>query len=314
MILRRIRITLRLYRFEVLLFAVLLVVLSVASFVASGYLDSIRPGAECVPNEMYEYPKACRAAQEAFQAAVSTIGAVLLVPMLVLTYVIGIIIGVPVVSRELERGTTRLAWSLSPSRIRWYLDRVLPLLAVVVVAAFVAGTALDRFFSAGSHGEDLTTSFLGYGARGGLLLAARAAFVFGVGVASGALLGRSFPALIVAGLVAGIGLLGGEAVYQKYILQPEATPVPANEVSYNGADLYFDTVFQLADGTLVGYGYFQGTDPYDTEGNPLYPQFQMVVLGERYRFVEAREAAALAGGMLVTLLIAGAVVQRRRPG
>ena len=40
----------------------------------------------------------------------------------------------------------------------------------------------------------------------------------------------------------------------------------------------------------------------------------LVIPGERYRFVEAREAGVLIGGSLVALLIAGFVVVRRRPG
>jgi hypothetical protein len=39
-----------------------------------------------------------------------------------------------------------------------------------------------------------------------------------------------------------------------------------------------------------------------------------LIPGERYRFVEAREAGVLIGGSLVALLIAGFVVVRRRPG
>jgi hypothetical protein len=40
----------------------------------------------------------------------------------------------------------------------------------------------------------------------------------------------------------------------------------------------------------------------------------IVVPGERFRFVESREALVLAGGTLVALLLAGFVVSRRRPG
>ena len=40
----------------------------------------------------------------------------------------------------------------------------------------------------------------------------------------------------------------------------------------------------------------------------------LLIPGKRYRFVEAREALALAGGSLVALLLAGFVVSRRQPG
>jgi hypothetical protein len=80
------------------------------------------------------------------------------------------------------------------------------------------------------------------------------------------------------------------------------------------SDLYIDQKFVLPDGTLVDYGYFGGADPYDQNGMPKYPVVMLVVPGERYRFVETREALALAGGSLVALVLAGFVVSRRRPG
>ena len=48
------------------------------------------------------------------------IGGLILSPTLAVAYVIGAFLGVPIVGRELERGTTRLAWSLAPSRWRWF--------------------------------------------------------------------------------------------------------------------------------------------------------------------------------------------------
>ena len=49
-------------------------------------------------------------------------------------------------------------------------------------------------------------------------------------------------------------------------------------------------------------------------GNPRYPQVALIIPGERYQFVAAREALALAAGSLVALLLAGFAVSRRRPG
>ena len=50
--------------------------------------------------------------------------------LIFLSFAAGLFLGVPVVARELERGTARLAWSLAPSRMRWYLARLLPLLVL----------------------------------------------------------------------------------------------------------------------------------------------------------------------------------------
>ena len=94
----------------------------------------------------------------------------------------------PIVARELERGTARLAWSLAPSRMRWYLARLLPILVVLAILTFVAGIAVDRFIAATTPETDLSNSFTAFGFRG-LLIASRAVFIFAVAVAVGAIVG-----------------------------------------------------------------------------------------------------------------------------
>ncbi len=317
MILQEIRLTIRLHRFELYAFGTALVVLAIAGFVGSVYVDGLRPGPECLAIDG-SAPEACQPALRAWHGAQLTIGGLVLSPTLAVAYVIGAFLGVPIVGRELERGTTRLAWSLAPSRWRWFAVRVLPVLAIIAVLTFVAGAAVDRFFAASVQGEDPAASFTLFGARG-VLLAARAAFIFGVAVVVGATVGRALPALIVTALIVTIAIAGGEGVHQNLILRNEAVPVPldfeGNGYSTNGrGDLNFDTRFQLPDGSLVGWEYFGPDDPYDENGNPRYPMFSMVVPGSQYRFVEAREALVLGGATLVTLLLAGVVVSRRRPG
>ena len=100
-----------------------------------------------------------------------SIGALITSPLLLVVYTIGLFLGVPVIARELERGTVRLAWWLTPSRWRWYLARLLPILGVVVLLTFAAGVAADRMFAANNPDLDISKAFDGYGARGGLLAA-----------------------------------------------------------------------------------------------------------------------------------------------
>jgi hypothetical protein len=105
-------------------------------------------------------------------------------------------------------------------------------------------------------------------------------------------------------------------VHQR-ILASEAVAIPMDPFQGSQTapgDLYIDQKFVLPDGTMVGYEFFNGSDPYDSQGNALYPQVMLVIPGERYRFVETREALVLAAGTLVALLLAGVVVSRRRPG
>ena len=50
------------------------------------------------------------------------------------------------------------------------------------------------------------------------------------------------------------------------------------------------------------------------EFGPEYPNIQLVIPGERYREIEAREALAELGISAVLLAIGAFVVLRRRPG
>ena len=323
-----IRLTLRLHRFELFAFGAAIVGLVVGAFGAAAYIEGFRLPPECVftdgaePSE--EVMFACEAAFQGLSDA-QRIGALVMSPLLLVTFAMSLFLGVPVIARELERGTVRLAWWLTPSRWRWYLARLVPIVVVVVVLTFATGVGADRMFAANNPGQDFSTSFEGYGARGGLL-AARALFVFAIAVFVGSFIGRALPAVIIAALLATIGLYGGINVHER-ILQGEAVQIPADGSGFGdgfgSGDKYIDQKFVLEDGTLVGYDYFfegsqggqggQG-DPFDEFGNPRYPMVNLVIPGERYRFVEAREAGVLIAGSLVALLIAGFVVVRRRPG
>ena len=131
--------------------------------------------------------------------------------------------------------------------------------------------------------------------------------------------------MIIAALIATIGLCGW---HQRPRPDPgrRGGPGPGRHAGHGSpqpGDKFIDQKFVLPDGTLVGYDYFfsQGDgglggqgDPFDEFGNPKFPMVNIVIPGERYRFVEAREAGVLIGGSLIALLIAGFVVVRRRPG
>jgi hypothetical protein len=307
------RLTFRLNRFELIAFGAALGGLVVAAFAASAYVASLTPGPEC--QQVSELTFECQRAFDAFNGAQQWVGGLLMAPLLLVVYAIGLFLGVPIVARELERGTVRLAWSLAPVRWRWYVARVVPMLLVLVVLTFAAGVGADRFFAVSHPGVDMAVSFDGYGARGGLL-AARAVFIFAVAVAVGSLIGRALPAIIVAALVVAIGLWGGMQVHQG-ILRSEAVAVPVNqEFIGSSGDMYLDQRFVLPDGTLVRWEYF-GTDgmgPYDEFGNSKYPEVILVIPGERYRFVETREALALGAASVLALLLGAGVISRRRPG
>jgi hypothetical protein len=136
-----------------------------------------------------------------------------LVPALV-----GAFVGAPLLPRELERGTHRLVWTQSVSRRRWWLVKISMLAAASVLFGLASGV-VDRWFLApyvaGAVVSPVQQNFVG------LMDVAPAAyclFAFGLGVASGALLRRTLPAMAVT-LVVFVGLrLSWESV--RYRLLP----------------------------------------------------------------------------------------------
>jgi hypothetical protein len=306
------RLALRLHRFEAAAFAIVIFGLAVAAFIVAGWLDDTGYGRLCAdPTGTASVPPACEAIGARFFDLQNGLARPIAGLLVALSLVAAVLIGIAVIAREIERGTTRLAWSLAPSRLRWYVSRVLPLLVALVVITFIAGIATDRLAAASQPGTDPANSFDGFGERGGLV-AARSVFIFAIAVLVGAWLGRTLPALIVAAIVAGVGLGGGEDVHGR-IIRSEAVVVPESQVHMG--DRWVDQKFQLPDGRLVGWDVMEQLDPPkpDVEWIPRYPMVTMIVPGTRYRFVEAREAGALLGGSILALGLGALVVMRRRP-
>jgi hypothetical protein len=306
-------VALRLHRFEIVGFGVLIAVLAVAAVIVAGNLDATGYGARCDP--MGGNPPACERMGRAFYDIQGSQAAPVQSILMILPFLLGALIGAPLVARELERGTSRLAWSLAPSRTRWLITRLVPAGVVVFCFAFVAGAALDRLTASTDPRIDPLANFNGYGLRG-VVLAARATFVFAIGVPIGAIIGRALPALIVTAVIAYVGLAGGMYVHSK-ILASEAVFV--DDASGGGVPgaLYVDQRIKAPDGRVLTWDELNVVAPPPEDGSNWPPEgytfVALVVPGDRYRFVELREVGALAGGSLVALGIGALAVRRRRP-
>lgn len=133
-----------------------------------------------------------------------------LLPFLqLLPAVIGAFWGAPLVGREFDSGTAKLAWTQSVSRLTWLLGRVLVLGTIVVGCGGAVGVAVDRWFGAfegyGPFGDidGAALSFSqvrGIGPVGWWLLG------FAVGVFWGAVLRRTVVAMAVTA-AAMVGLM-----------------------------------------------------------------------------------------------------------
>ena len=186
-----VRLAFRLNRFELLALGLVIGCVAVAALVVAGNLDATGYGVACLtlgPDE--PMPRSCEAAGRAFYDIQNSQASIVQSLLIVLPFLLAVLVGVPLVARELERGTSRLAWSLAPSRTHWFLTRLVPALLAVFVLSLVAGLALDRLTGATEPTADPFRSFAGFGGRG-VVLAARAIFILAVGVAIGSVVGRA---------------------------------------------------------------------------------------------------------------------------
>ena len=114
--------------------------------------------------------------------------------VLVTPALIGMFWGAPLVAREFEEGTFRLAWTQSVTRTRWMAVK----LAVVGLASMAAAGLLSLVVTWWSGPLDRTdlNQFATFDQRG-IAPIGYAAFAFTLGVLAGALIRRTLPAMFV---------------------------------------------------------------------------------------------------------------------
>jgi len=121
------------------------------------------------------------------------IGAIALLPLTA-----GLILGVALIGKEIDRGTTSFAWSVNPSRRRWLVARVVPVTVLLVAATLTAGLLADWLEFLRDPGTDPMTTFNHMGTRGPVVAAEALAF-FGLALFLGAHFGRVLPAFLEIG-------------------------------------------------------------------------------------------------------------------
>ncbi len=314
MIRRIIRLTFRMHRFEVGAIVVLAALLVLGSIAVSWALANVGLPPDCQPSfETGELPASCVAAFEAFNKIASLASPISLLTTL-FPIIAGLLIGGPIVAREIERGTTSLAWSLSPSRLRWFLHRVVPMVVLLLAVSFAVGAAADHLTHALSPQADLSASFIGFRFRG-VLLATQAFLLASTAVAVGALFGRAVPTFLLS-LILGMLTIVAVGLVHRQLMLPEAVIQRQDGDNYiSDADLYLDSRFELPDGRLMTVEEILIFDPAAFEGEfgQKYPSVSLLIPGDRYRLVEAREAAIEVVIGLVFLAGGALVVTRRRP-
>jgi hypothetical protein len=231
-----------------------------------------------------------------------------------LPFVAGVLLGVPLASRELEHRTLHLAWPLARSRGRWLALRLGPVVGIgllLLVPAALAGEVLTRSFYPLT---DPAANFEQYGIRGPILLLR---FVPAVLLAAlvGTLVGRQLPALLVAGLL--MAALGAGMSWARPFGAVPIERAPAVSGTGSPRSMYVGVVYRDAEGNVLAeeeaWARMAGTEDAEPDASRLPRETFLVIPGERLPEVLAREAAVIgaASGALVVCLVAAA--RRRRP-
>jgi hypothetical protein len=116
--------------------------------------------------------------------------------LIVVPALAGLFVGAPLLAREFEHGTHRLAWTQSVTRRRWLLTKTLLLaLAAAVGAAVLSGLAMWWRHPIDSVQGRMSPSAFEIE---GLVVPAYAVFALAVGVLAGAVVRRTIPAMSAA--------------------------------------------------------------------------------------------------------------------
>jgi len=319
------RLSFRLQRLEIL-------ILCAAVLLASGLmlwwafeLDGI---AHAYPGcDFFDPQLACQAAGQRFSETFGTAEIIIRNTWLA-GFAVGLVLGVPLVAREVEHGTAQMAWTIGRSRLRWLIRRVVFAALVAAVLTALLAVTTEVLAAAMLPDIDMSRDFNLYGNRGPLIVG-RGMLGLGVGVLVGAVLGRQLPALLLGVIVVG-GLYAASYVGFERWYETEAE-VASVYGEFLGGPLWIDNGIQLTSGELVsmmeevepglmaheawideeGTAYANEAD-FEARRNPIGRDAVLIIPGERQVEIVVRESIVFAAAGAILVAAAAIVTGRRR--
>ena len=231
----------------------------------------------------------------------------------------GLLLGMPIIAREVEHRTALLAWPLAGSRVRWLVLRIAPAIVIGVVVVAVLAVAADLMAQAYLPKSDL--GFLHHGSRG-VPLVMRGVLVLFLAVVVGALIGRMLPALLL-GIALSIGLsIGLGMVLDQWVPSAELTAAEApggltnpatTEVRYRMPD--GETISAQEGEIIVSAAHEAAAEAGGPEPDPatLPQSVYYGISSARHTEVVLRESLALGAATFGLAGVAVLLVRRRRP-
>jgi ABC-type transport system involved in multi-copper enzyme maturation permease subunit len=194
--------------------AVLAIVLLITGFQLSHTFDSTVIGCRAHGD--------CTGAINSFQGQYTALQELTKLLMYAVPAVIGLFWGAPLLARELETGTYRLAWTQGVTRSRWFAVKlVLTGLATVATAGLLS--LMVTWWSSPLERVGAGRLTPGEFSQAGIVIIGYAAFAFALGVAAGLLIRRTLPAMAIT-----LAIFVGVQLAMPFLIRPHLiTPVRA---------------------------------------------------------------------------------------
>ncbi|MCY7417083.1 MAG: hypothetical protein LH650_01055 [Chloroflexi bacterium] len=258
---RTVWLTWKMHRFEVIAVVALMALFAVSACIVTSHINGIGLSGACWPRTEdgnYATP-GCDQLMNQYWMIRGSEGTWIRIGLAVLAPLVGLIVGVPLVARELELRTTALAWSLQGVRWRWLLSRLLPMTLIALGGLVLLGIAGSAFFDSLRTARDEPA--LTEVASSGVALVARGLMALAIAVLVGAIVGRTMPAFIVAAVVVVVVSAVGVGLIQSELSRQFAVWIPMNLGSWKDGEnplAYLDS------------GLFDSTKP-GVDGQPGVP-------------------------------------------
>lgn len=316
-VLGHLRMTLRLHRFEVAAVALAAAALLAAAVVVTAQLHGVAVPPACFGTPDVHGPTGstdptCQRLIERFASISGGEADRLLIAFAVFPAIAGMLLGVPLVSRELEEASAPLPWSLSGRRRRWLAWRSLELLAVVLAVLVPLAIAGDVLEAAKAPLVDPGASFGDDSVRG-IVVVARGVCGLAAGVLLGLLTGRQLPGVIL-GLGASLAIVIGGLAATGAWTNSVATYVIPDAARYG--DLSIQSALRAHDGRIVSQADVVDLQPPNPSLPPgtiddrwiaaNFDEVLLVVPGSRYPESELVHSGVLLAASIA--LLGGALV------
>ncbi|HEX7491939.1 MAG TPA: ABC transporter permease [Candidatus Limnocylindrales bacterium] len=290
-LLTRIWLTFKQQRFETIAVTIVCVGLTVTALIEAFRLNSLNVPLSCLQSYQGGYVDPYQAPITAAQAHCNDLAKsfydlrqsldMSLVQLLLLFAPIlaGIVVGAPLVAKEIEQGTAPLSWALSGSRRRWLLGKVLAgvvLLAPLMLAVGLAANVLEGALNPSLNPYASFSNYLGRGIPDVFWALAAFAGTFALGT----ILGRTLPAVVLALVVCFFVRAAWDSGMTHFVLRSFA--VPQSQESQQSQQQQGYVVYgpggpAYADLNIYYRSYIDGREVTDAEVNAWYNQNMVCV-------------------------------------